>query len=597
MATVPRPENVVIWIPADKVETLFGTLGTATEVAGAAVKLLDEAQRNSVKGRQEPATPSADLCVWSYLHPKSGERQGPFTWQKLSKWIEKGVMQPDILLERGDVRCWLPLWLAATATKCLLPAVKKAPPPASTPVLASPALPAVINGEGFFTTEVEMEERSDNFAAMLEWERAAGHALSLMDMPCDMEGVALGVVALPLPMDIAVEGHAARLYLVVDTNILLTHLAVLEHLRTALGRGSAAARGPGEGGSAEVDVVVVVPWIVLYELDRIKSERPDSEGLHKMAAHARAAIRHLAQEAERPPGERFYVGESLTEFKQAAAALGGRGRTPNDDRVLFCALARRERAGAADAAVLLTRDANLRVKAAACDLEALGQLEGGLADTALFFLQKQHGNMWTGVTDKEVPWSVQSLLEMLVKDWKSVYEDVVVELDRRPAQAAIGRLKASQRFLARTSGPAGANGIAEALKDIALLLNAFPAPEGALPEDCEKAVEAGPAAEALLAARRRVNELERALRPRPDKALAAVGTLSGALLSALVTAHTSVHRTMAAGRAPSAEEADMVAHSLLALQREAVTVIGCLGVDGRGRDERAAAVAAAAAGG
>lgn len=39
-----------------------------------------------------------------------------------------------------------------------------------------------------------------------------------------------------------------------------------------------------------------------------------------MAAHARAAIRHLAQEAERPPAEHFYAGESLIEFKQVEAA-------------------------------------------------------------------------------------------------------------------------------------------------------------------------------------------------------------------------------------------------------------------------------------
>lgn len=39
-----------------------------------------------------------------------------------------------------------------------------------------------------------------------------------------------------------------------------------------------------------------------------------------MAAHARAAIRHLAQEAERPPAERFYAGESLLEFKQVEPA-------------------------------------------------------------------------------------------------------------------------------------------------------------------------------------------------------------------------------------------------------------------------------------
>ena len=83
--------------------------------------------------------------------------------------------------------------------------------------------------------------------------------------------------------------------------------------------------------------------------------------------------------------------------------------------------------------------------------------------------------------------------------------------------------------------------------------------------------------------------------PRPEEALAAVGTLAGQLLAALLGAHASVHRTMTAGRAPSAEEANIVAGSLLALQREAAAVVGCLGMDGRGRDERAAAVAAAAA--
>ena len=84
-------------------------------------------------------------------------------------------------------------------------------------------------------------------------------------------------------------------------------------------------------------------------------------------------------------------------------------------------------------------------------------------------------------------------------------------------------------------------------------------------------------------------------RPRPEDTLAAVGTLADKLLEALVVAHDIVHRTMAAGRALSIEEADSVASSLLALQREAASVVGCLGMDGRGPDERATAVAAAAA--
>ena len=40
--------------------------------------------------------------------------------------MEQGLLQPDLLLERGDVRCWLPLWLAVTAEKSLAPASKPA---------------------------------------------------------------------------------------------------------------------------------------------------------------------------------------------------------------------------------------------------------------------------------------------------------------------------------------------------------------------------------------------------------------------------------------------------------------------------------------
>lgn len=46
---------------------------------------------------------------------------GPFTWQKMAKWITQGMLQPDLLLERGDVCCWLPVWLAHIAAQVLLP--------------------------------------------------------------------------------------------------------------------------------------------------------------------------------------------------------------------------------------------------------------------------------------------------------------------------------------------------------------------------------------------------------------------------------------------------------------------------------------------
>ena len=75
-----------------------------------------------------------------------GERQGPFTWPKLSKWVEQGFLQPDLLMERGDVLCWLPLWLAVTAEKSLTPAGKPAPLKQAAPAPQQAAQAAVADG-------------------------------------------------------------------------------------------------------------------------------------------------------------------------------------------------------------------------------------------------------------------------------------------------------------------------------------------------------------------------------------------------------------------------------------------------------------------
>jgi len=58
-------------------------------------------------------------------------------------------------------------------------------------------------------------------------------------------------------------------------------------------------------------------------------------------------------------------------WAQAGAAFGSGGRAPNDDRVLFCCQARRERLADADAVALLSRDNNLRAKAASCHVAAV----------------------------------------------------------------------------------------------------------------------------------------------------------------------------------------------------------------------------------
>ena len=92
------------------------------------------------------ANPPSSIALTRCGTAWQGERQGPFTWPKLSKWVEQGLLQPDLLLERGDVRCWLPLWLAVTAEKGLAPAPKPAPLKQAAPAPPQPAPAAVANG-------------------------------------------------------------------------------------------------------------------------------------------------------------------------------------------------------------------------------------------------------------------------------------------------------------------------------------------------------------------------------------------------------------------------------------------------------------------
>ena len=75
-----------------------------------------------------------------------------------------------------------------------------------------------------------------------------------------------------------------RLYIVVDTNVLLSRatLRVLEQLKRRFGPGDGGTggrgEGGGEGGGRPLEVVTIVPWMVLLELDNLKA-RGDGKGV------------------------------------------------------------------------------------------------------------------------------------------------------------------------------------------------------------------------------------------------------------------------------------------------------------------------------
>lgn len=140
----------------------------------------------------------------------------------------------------------------------------------------------------------------ESMAAELKKERSAGVLSAapaagrlLPDFP-ELAAAAAGPEPMELeealPVTLAAGGGAtARALIVVDTNVLISHPATLERLLHAL---AAAADPPSAAReSRSLEVQALVPWIVLNELDRLKSS-PDG-GKAAAAAHALQRLRLL----------------------------------------------------------------------------------------------------------------------------------------------------------------------------------------------------------------------------------------------------------------------------------------------------------------
>ncbi|KAM7409731.1 hypothetical protein PAMA_001293 [Pampus argenteus] len=132
-----------------------------------------------------------------------------------------------------------------------------------------------------------------------------------------------------------------QLILVLDTNILLSHLDYVKKMRS---------RGLGALGFP----VVLIPWVVLQELDSLKQSR----GLPGSVAHlACPAISYIYNSLK--SRERYLWGQSM---QQAAESNNDLNAENNDDRVLQCCL-QYQSLYPECALILCTNDKNLCSKA------------------------------------------------------------------------------------------------------------------------------------------------------------------------------------------------------------------------------------------
>uniref|UniRef100_A0A8C1V3L0 Transcriptional protein SWT1 n=1 Tax=Cyprinus carpio TaxID=7962 RepID=A0A8C1V3L0_CYPCA len=259
--------------------------------------------------------------------------------------------------------------------------------------------------------------------------------------------------------------HKQGLLIVLDTNVLLSHLEFVKKIRSH-----------GLGGLGFP--TLLIPWVVLQELDYLKSGKLSS----KVEDKARPAVHYIYSclKSQEPR----LVGQSM---QQASQAVGGPGVVNNDDRVLECCL-QYQALYPEGALVLCTNDKNLCSKALLSGVKALSKadlvkevegsrstilnyihaqpavppparpvekaeeegshknrhsdaaeeqllsecvsllescLQGALSEVLEEEMKAAYGELWTEIVYVKPPWNLEGLLKCFKKHWIAVFGSII----------------------------------------------------------------------------------------------------------------------------------------------------------------------------
>ncbi|XP_049632394.1 transcriptional protein SWT1 [Suncus etruscus] len=143
-----------------------------------------------------------------------------------------------------------------------------------------------------------------------------------------------------------------RLLIVIDTNILMNHLKFVRSLKTK--------EIPGFD-----KIVLIIPWVVIQELDRMKAGK-----LLKHVQHKAIPAVHFINDGLRDPDRQLW-GQPI---QLAAQKFYGLSDENNDDRVLICCLQYQE-LFPCSLVILCTDDKNLRSKGLISGVKSLSKTE------------------------------------------------------------------------------------------------------------------------------------------------------------------------------------------------------------------------------
>ena len=177
----------------------------------------------------------------------------------------------------------------------------------------------------------------------------------------------------------AVQKDAVRVFVVVDTNVLLSHFTFLERVLDRL-------LSPTDHSSQRADIIALIPWIVLNELDRLKDVRGE-HGRNAVSSSARlvlSRIRTLTSQRDA-----FLHIQSGSEHERITASgllpkdvAGLNTSLKNDDLILQTCMYWQNgpvsvfrRAGHRAAVFLLSNDKGLRARAEANSITCFSAME------------------------------------------------------------------------------------------------------------------------------------------------------------------------------------------------------------------------------
>ncbi|XP_073672763.1 transcriptional protein SWT1 isoform X2 [Garra rufa] len=258
--------------------------------------------------------------------------------------------------------------------------------------------------------------------------------------------------------------HKQALLIILDTNVLLSHLEFVKKIRS---------HGLGVLGFP----TLLIPWVVLQELDYLKSGKLSS----KVEGKARPAVHYIYSCLKNQ--EPRLVGQSM---QQASQAVGGFSVVNNDDRVLECCL-QYQALYPEGALVLCTDDKNLCSKALLSGVKALSKadlveevqgtrctilnyinaqqcvpppagpiekekeksqknkhsdaaeerqlsecvsllescLQGALSEVLEEEMKAAYGELWTEIVYVKPPWNLEGLLRCFKKHWIAVFGSII----------------------------------------------------------------------------------------------------------------------------------------------------------------------------